>query len=276
VGEFEGVRSDSEWLDSGWHRLLPHQAATLRLLAIRAELRDYEGGLDALVLQVGHSWFDTNTYGGLDAEVRWQWSVDSMSASREEREQWRREVCFAALAEAGISVPSTVRELADAMVLLGLLTVERRGTSDEQWRTHRFLPRPDEVLTLAEEWLAEDSQWRWRDALDPAITAFWSQWERRRSPEHWRTSINKLAKSTQLPPDSIRYALGFICQQEWAELRPNENGVQISTTGHEGPFDADPERVLDSKTIYLHFLPSPALQAALDKIDQIFGPKKDS
>ena len=273
---WEGKTSDNEWYESGWCRVLPNQGDYLRQLLVRAEAREYDGGLDALVLQVGHDWFDKNTYGGLDAEVRWKWSIDSMTPDPEARMRWRQEVCFAALAEAGIAVPSTVRELADTLALLGLLTVTGRGTQDEQWRAPQFLPRPDEVLTLSEEWLAEDTRWRWHDALAPAIDQFWCQWERRRSPDNWRTSINKLAKSTELPPDSIRYALGFLCQQEWHQLRPNEHGVQISTVGHDGPFDADPERIVDSKTIYIHFLPSPALQAALDKIDEIFGNRKKS
>ncbi|WP_163509489.1 DUF6042 family protein [Fodinicola acaciae] len=276
VSGFEAMPADTEWYDSGWSRLLPPPAESLRLLAIKAEIHDYDGGLDALVLRVGQSWFERNAYGGLDTAPRWEWGIDERTNSPEERTAWRRGVCVAALTDAGIPVPSTVRELAEVMVRLGLLTVEGRGGPDERWRTHRFLPRPDEVLTIDESWLAEDSRLRWGSALAEAIEAFWMQWDRRRSPEHWRTSINKLAKSTNLPPDSIRYALGYVCQQEWDQLRPNESGVEISTVGHDGPFDADPERIVDSKTIYIHFLPSPALQAALDNIDRLFGPKKDS
>ncbi len=159
------------------------------------------------------------------------------------------------------------------MEMLGLLTVTNRGKPSEKWRTEKFLPHPDEVLTLSDDWLQDDAKTRWALALADVTSAFWELQDRRRSAAHqpWRTSISKIAKSTEHDPESVRQMLGLVCRGDYYG-DVEHWGVEISTVGHEGPFDADPERILRSKTIYFRFITPPGLQAALDDIDRIFGP----
>jgi hypothetical protein len=260
---------DFEWREAGWHRLLPSEGQRLRALVYQATEEQLDGSLDYLVLSFPREWSDRN--GGLEGGLTWEPEMPHMHNRDVEEAVRRREVCLEVLTAAGIPIPLTVRDLADTMTRIGLFTVTDRGTPSERWRTERFLPHPDEILALPREWIEENEQERWMLAFRDAIFGFWEIQERRRfrKVDQWRTSINRLAKSAKVDPESMRQALAVIVSRK--RRRRTEWGLKVSTVGKDGPFDADLERIALSKTIYLEALPSPDLQAAFDDVDRRFG-----
>jgi hypothetical protein len=259
---------DHEWREAGWHRLLPAEGGQLRSLIFQATQEQLDGSLDYLALAFPQKMRSDTLDGGLT------WEPEKPLSHDPELDEVarRREYCLETLTAAGIPIPLTVRELADTMVQIGLFTVTDRGTPSERWRTERFLPHPDEILSVPREWIEENEQERWAWALRDAIFGFWDIHERRRfrKVDQWRTSINRLAKSAKVDPESMRQALALIVARK--RRRRSEWGLKISTVGKDGPFDADVERIALSKTIYLEAIPSPALQEAFDQIDRRFGP----
>lgn len=150
----------TDWFPSGWERFLPRQAMALCILVSSATINEMDGSLEELNDSLGEAWFDRHTGGGVDAQVFFSHPDEEPDAEQRELDENARATLEKALAESNRSMPTTVRQLAELMLNLGIFTMERvDGT--ERWRVTNPLPLPAEALPLPAEIVEEQDRIRW-------------------------------------------------------------------------------------------------------------------
>lgn len=143
-----------DWHPSGWGHVLPrHQASALSTLFATAARRHMTGTIDEIhgrvLAELPPAVFESMPT-GLDTPVTWLEPEDLDGVDDPDEETriraWvadHETTLTAALGDAGLPVPSTVRELAEVMVALGIA-----AQTDGAWTMPTVLPRPENVLPL--------------------------------------------------------------------------------------------------------------------------------
>ncbi|MFD9408193.1 DUF6042 family protein [Streptomyces sp. NPDC059989] len=159
-GAATGPASDSmavhnDWFPSGWMRVLPrHQSFMLCMIFSTAAVRHMR---EPAIGKVAEELFGTGLPGvfhgvgdSLDSPVMWLEPDDLDEADNEQDAariradaEARQAACQAALEAAGLRAPSTIRDLADIMVALGIASY-----GDGVWTMPETLPLPEDVLPL--------------------------------------------------------------------------------------------------------------------------------
>ncbi|MFI8916477.1 DUF6042 family protein [Streptomyces sp. NPDC053513] len=223
------------WFASGWPSYLPqHQSMALSMLFGTASVRQLRGTVDEVLAQI----FEEGEYGAffgkasdsLDSPVLWMDSDELDYAETEaEKAQLRVEAeehqarCEGLLRTAGIPVPTTIRELADTMIALGIASRQ-----DGVWSMPDPLPGPETVLPLSDEERARIANSRRIWEGGPAEQALIDYLEKTLNhPEEVFTSVDRLAKAINFSEDDVRHALGRLFREGEARF---ERGAERAQT----------------------------------------------
>ncbi|MEV6682258.1 DUF6042 family protein [Streptomyces erythrochromogenes] len=224
VGD-DGLALHNDWFSSGWPHYLPrHQSMMLCMLFGTAATRGLRGSLDEVVRQVcgGEPGAFLGRGGGtLESPVVWM-DLEELEGfeSEEEKDRFRAEGaehrarCEQVIRDAGVAVPTTVRELAAAMIALGI-AAEREGV----WSMPDLLPGPETVfhLTDAERERIAEMRHIWESQpAESALLAYLTDDLGR--PDEIFTSVDRLARASGTSEESVRYALGRLIQAADARL----------------------------------------------------------
>ncbi|MGI5451186.1 DUF6042 family protein [Streptomyces sp. CA-243310] len=225
----------NDWFPSGWPSYLPqHQAMMLCMLFGTATVRGLRGSLDEVVQQLFNgepgAFFGRNG-GTLDSPVVWM-DDDELEylETDEEKEQFRADAaehqarCEGLLRAAGVVVPTTLRELAGSMLALGIATVQ-----DGVWSMQYPLPGPEAVLDLTD--LERDRIatmrriWERGPAESSLLNHLTDDLGR---PDELFTSVDRLARASEVSEDDVRYALGRMIQEDEARLERGTPRSQVN------------------------------------------------
>ncbi|MDX2561136.1 DUF6042 family protein [Streptomyces sp. TX20-6-3] len=214
-----------DWFASGWSSYLPqYQAMLLCMFFGTAAVRGLRGTIDEVLEQHfdgEHGPYFGRVGGSLDAPVAWT-DPESLeyAGTEEERNRLRADAeehqarCEQLLRTAGLPVPTTIRELADTMLAVGIAT--RHG---DAWSMPDRLPGPETVLALTDDERAEIVNRRrlWeRGPEEQALTDYLVDGLSR--PAEVFTSVDRLAKATGMAEDDLRRALGRLIHQGDARI----------------------------------------------------------
>ncbi|MDT0460692.1 DUF6042 family protein [Streptomyces sp. DSM 41527] len=209
----------TDFWSSGWAHVLPQHAAMMLCMVFgTAATRGLEGNLDEITREIlGEELPGVfgNLGKNLSSPILWrdQEEIDD-AESDEEREEIRtaaqaKEASLAnALRAAGMSVPTTIRELGDTMVQLGIAT-----TDNGSWDMPDPLPRPEEVLTLPDDVLARLKrlrQFEYTESADQAIVKHLV--DDLDYPDELFTSVDRLVDITGEDIDQVRAALDHLVE----------------------------------------------------------------
>ncbi|MFD3998878.1 DUF6042 family protein [Streptomyces sp. NPDC058548] len=233
----------NDWFPSGWSSHLPqYQAMMLCMLFGTATVRGLRGSIDEVLeqhLDDGHGSFFARVGGSLDAPVAWM-DPDALEYAETEEEKSRLRVeaeehqarCEQLLRTAGLPVPTTIRELADTMLAVGIAT--RHG---DVWSMPDRLPGPETVLALTDDERAvivdRRRAWECGPAEQTLIDYLVDDLKR---PAEVFTSVDRLAKATDLDEDHLRYAVGSLVRggDAWIERGPGRERTDLDDLkGHE-------------------------------------------
>ncbi|WP_307722908.1 DUF6042 family protein [Gandjariella thermophila] len=143
-------------LRSGWFCLLPPSAIHLVSQVASAHAEGAVADLDTLLRPL-------RTVIDLDSPPDWEDHVDGADPHADPEEQrlnkQHHDDLAAGLAELGLPMPATMREVAHLLVRFGVLTREV-GAEGERWRFADPIPYPEEVLPVRPEWLERAHQYR--------------------------------------------------------------------------------------------------------------------
>ncbi|MFE4311908.1 DUF6042 family protein [Streptomyces sp. NPDC056891] len=233
----------NDWFPSGWSSHLPrHQAMTLCMLFGTATVRGLRGSIDdVLEQQFGGEpgRFFGRVGDSLDSPVAWM-DPDALEYAETEEERNRLRVdaeehrarCEQLLRTAGLPVPTTIRELADTMLAVGIAT-----RHDDEWSMPDRLPGPETVLALTDDERAEIGDLRRIWECGPADQALMDHLvDDLNRPAEVFTSVDRLARATDLDEDDLRHALGRLIQEGDARLergRGRERTALDDLKGHE-------------------------------------------
>jgi len=225
---------NSGFIHSGWTEVLPQQATAVHALVALATVRDHDGSLDALVALVGTGWFDDAT-GGLDCPVRWLHPDDIGDPEGDADGARVRDECRTAFAKTGLTVPTTVRDLAHTMADLGVLACD---PSVPRWRLASMLLLPAEVLAISDDLRHAQDMRRW-SALHERTALYLSRFLAAAGARHspLRTSVSRLEAAIGHNDDCIRAALELLVRYRALVVR------------HADGSDADPERLLTHTSV---------------------------
>lgn len=160
MSQEEGVPFDTDFMESGWMRWLPHGALMIHMAVLDASLRDVAGDLEALQ---DDERFRMVTR-GLESAV-WDEPEDLDPDDPEDAEELeghlaRVERVDSIAADYGLGPVRTNWHLAQLMLRLGLLErVEDSG--DVSWRPVTPLPLPEERIKLTEAEREQEDRIRW-------------------------------------------------------------------------------------------------------------------
>lgn len=223
------------WFASGWPSYLPqHQSMALSMLFGTASARELGGTIDEVLAQI----FKDGEYGAffgkasdsLDSPVLWmdpdelnyadtEEEKAQLRADADEHQAQREEL----LRGAGVPVPSTIRELADTMVALGIASQQ-----DGVWSMPDPLPGPEAVLPLSDEERARIVEGRriWEGGpAEQALIDYLT--ETLAHPEEVFTSVDRLAKAIDFNEEDTRHALGRLFREGEARF---ERGAERGQT----------------------------------------------
>ncbi|MGA5198404.1 DUF6042 family protein [Streptomyces exfoliatus] len=222
------------WFASGWPSYLPqYQSMVLAMLFGTAAVRELRGTLDEVLEQIfqgEHSAFFGKPGDSLDSPVLWRDS-DELDYAETEAEKARilaeteehQARCEELLRAAGLPVPTTIRELADTMVALG---IARR--QDGVWSMPDPIPGPETVLPLSEEERARVVEGKriWeRGSAEQALIDYLG--DGLGHPAEVFTSVDRLAKAVDLSEDDVRHALGRLFREGEARFERGTERAQI-------------------------------------------------
>jgi hypothetical protein len=211
----------SDWFTSGWMRVLPRQQSFMLMMILgTAAAESMRGSIDEITRiiigsdDLGPAWRNIGT--SLDSPVLWVEKEDlededeAEQARIKEAAEERRSACEAAYREAGVPVPTTIRELAATMVALGIASQDEDGT----WWMPEDLPLPEKVLSLPDDMAAHFREYRRTQALEPAEQAIIHHLtDELGYPNEVFTSLGRLAEATEMTVDEVRPALGYLVEQ---------------------------------------------------------------
>jgi hypothetical protein len=197
----------------------------LMMILGTAAAEEMRGSLDQITRiilgsdDLGPAWRNIGT--SLDSPVLWveKEDLEDEDATGQERikvaAEERRAACEAAYREAGVPVPTTIRELAETMVALGIASQDEDGT----WWMPEDLPLPEKVLSLPEDMAARFREYRRVQALEPAEQAIIHHLSKELGhPDEVFTSLDRLAEVTEMTVDEVRPALDYLVEQGDARL----------------------------------------------------------
>ncbi|MFF3320111.1 DUF6042 family protein [Streptomyces sp. NPDC003035] len=223
------------WFATGWPKYLPqYQSMVLCMLFGTASVRGMSGTIDDVTQELfgGRlgSFFGRDG-GDLDSPVMWQ-DPDELdyAETEEEKAEIRADAaahqakCEGLLRSAGLAVPTTVRELADTMVALGIATQQ-----DGVWSMPEPLPRPEDILDLPEDDRAKLAEMRRIFELGPAENALIGHLrDDLNRPDELFTSLDRLATATDLTEDDARGALARLIEEGDARLERGKARAQVA------------------------------------------------
>lgn len=225
----------NDWWTSGWHHLLPRQGFPLHILVATATVHDMDGDLDELLLEQFDGAWDM-LQGGLDDPVCWTLPEDADNAEQQERDERARRRFETTMATAGRPLPATTRDLAGLMADLAVFehTVTATG---ERWRSPHPLPLAGEALPLPRDFADELDAGQWRERVEPYAQELIRYLRRElRRPDEVSTSVERLARATQLEAEAVRQGLATLVSD--GEFRV------VRGAGADQP-DVDPETLAD-------------------------------
>ncbi|MEU3657876.1 DUF6042 family protein [Streptomyces sp. NPDC032161] len=233
----------SGWFASGWPSYLPqHQAMMLSMLFGTATVRGLRGSLDDVLEQIYQGEpgaFFGNASNSLDSPVVWM-DPDELEYAETEQEKNQLRVdaeehqarCEELLRTADLAVPTTIRELADTMLALGIASQQ-----DGVWSMPDPIPGPETALALTDKERAAIAYrrqfWESGPAEQTLIDYLTDDLNR---PAEVFTSVDRLAKATDLSEDDLRNALGRLTQEGEARLErgtAREQTALEALKGHE-------------------------------------------
>ncbi|MDT7783037.1 MAG: hypothetical protein QOF58_1456 [Pseudonocardiales bacterium] len=198
----------SDWTASGWHRLLPPIAFSLEMLIATATQTDADGDLDDLI--AAHPVLAEQLPDRGATPLRWH-EPGRESVEMERRRDQAREALRGALAGRGLTVPTTLRELADLLAQLGVYHHARGVDGRHQWRA-LHLPVVD-LLDLPVEWLAAENNARWLMVTStPAAHLHRALAHTERVPTI-PTTIDRLASDVDVTAAEVRLGLEGLLYQ---------------------------------------------------------------
>ncbi|MDT9692788.1 DUF6042 family protein [Streptomyces sp. P9(2023)] len=224
----------NDWFPSGWSSYLPqHQSMVVCMIFGTATVRDLRGSIDDVV----HQLFDGRPSGffgrdgdTLDSPLAWM-DPDELNYAETDEEKAQlladaeahQAKCEGLLHDAGLAVPTTIRELADTMLALGIAT-QKNGA----WSMPENIPRPENVLPLADEERARiaDTRRVWESAPSEQALIKYLKDELER-PDEVFTSIDRLAEAADLRHDDVRYTLGRMFREGELRLERGEAREQV-------------------------------------------------
>ncbi|MFD9053442.1 DUF6042 family protein [Streptomyces zaomyceticus] len=213
------------WFASGWPSYLPqHQAMALCMLFGTATVRELRGDVDEVLEQLFNGnigAFFGHASISLDSPVLWMDDDElDYAETDEEKDQIRAEAekhqarCEELLRTAGLGVPTNIRELAGTMLAAGIAS-QQAGV----WSMPEDIPGPETVLALTDdERSAIEDRRRFWDSSSAEHTLIGHLDEGLNRPEELFTSIDRLAKATELSEEDLRHALGRLVQEGEARL----------------------------------------------------------
>ncbi|OKH98886.1 hypothetical protein A6A06_25040 [Streptomyces sp. CB02923] len=212
----------NDWFESGWPHVLPsHQAMWMAMLFSTATVRQLEGDLDTIAVQVFGDDPGRTPRGlgdqGLESPVAWldEESLEAAGSQEEAAEitedaRVHRRRCEESLRAAGFPVPATVRELAAVMERLGI--THRSGG---YWSMPDRFPRPEDVLPLSGEIADSLLGLRKFQAVDPVERALLDYATHTLgSPAQFSTSLQRLERATGFDADELRAALDHLVSRD--------------------------------------------------------------
>ncbi|WP_432087547.1 DUF6042 family protein [Streptomyces sp. bgisy095] len=215
------------WWGSGWTHVLPRQAFPLTMLISTASQPDFTGSLDELLEEAFDGHWDM-LGGDLDAALTFSWPDDEWDdeewdgedapEGREEFEANHRKKFDAMLTEAGLPVPTTVRELSELYLTWGLAHREEtpEGT---RWSMPDPLPLPDDLLPLDAELAERLAGIRWTMRTDPLVNRLVKHLaDDLGEPQEVLTSLDRLAVATGQDADDVRLALVALVKSDDARV----------------------------------------------------------
>lgn len=225
----------SDWFNSGWLRVLPrHQSLMLAMLMGTATAEEIPGSLDditTVILGDDISAAFRELGDDLDSPVHWLEEDELEDADEEEKQQIRndaqarQEVCEAAFREAGVPVPTTIRELASTMMALGIASRD----DDGYWSMPEELPRPENVLRLPDDMISGFQEFRRTQQLYPAEQAIIRHLtEALKYPDEVFTSIGRLIEATEMGAAEVKAGLDYLVEQGDVRLYRGDPRVEVS------------------------------------------------
>ncbi|WP_329375902.1 DUF6042 family protein [Streptomyces sp. NBC_01351] len=223
------------WFSSGWPSYLPqHQAMMLCMLFGTAAVRGLRGSLDEVAQQLFNGEpgaFFGRRGGTLDSPVVWM-DDDELEylETDEEKDQFctdaaeHRARCEGLFRAAGVAVPTTIRELADTMLALGIATVQ-----DGVWSMQDPIPGPETVLDLtdAERAGIADTRRIWESGSAESTLLNYLT-DDLGQPGEVFTSVDRLAEASKLSEDDVRYALGRMIHENDVRLERGSPRAQVN------------------------------------------------
>lgn len=223
------------WWPSGWLHVLPRsQTFFLIMMMSSAAMNRLHGTLEDVVRTL---------YGGeikgafagvgddFDAPLQWLEPEDLENAETEqERAEFRsdaeaQQACTESIfQEAGIPMPTTLRELADVMIRLGIAS-----HSPEGWSMPERLPLPEESLPLPAELDAKLRDLRRQQAAEPFeqdLIRYLT--ENQGYPDQLSTSLERLAKVVDLKIEDVRTGLAMLVEVGDVHLYRGESKAEIA------------------------------------------------
>lgn len=198
----------SDWTSSGWHRLLPPIAFSLEMLIATATQADADGDLDDLI--AAHPVLAEQLPDRGATPLLWH-EPGRESAELERRRDQAREALRNALASRGLTMPTTLRELADLLAQLGVYHHTRGIDGRHQWRALQ-LPVVD-LLDLPAEWIAAENDARWLMVTStPAVHLHRALAHSERVPTI-PTTIDRLASDVDATAAEVRLGLEGLLYQ---------------------------------------------------------------
>lgn len=227
-----GIHND--WGPSAWMHILPRgQSFFLIMMMSSAAMNHRQGTLEDVIrtLYGGEIRGAFADVGDFDAPLMWLEPDDLEYAETEEekaelradaKEQQARTESI--LREAGIPVPTTLRELADVMVRLGLASNGPGG-----WSMPERLPLPEETLPLPAELDAKLRDLRRQQAAEPFEQALIHYLvETQNYPDELSTSLDRLAKAMDVKVEDVRTGLAMLVETGDAHLYRGEPKTEIA------------------------------------------------
>ncbi|MER7000140.1 DUF6042 family protein [Streptomyces sp. NPDC000410] len=136
----------------------------------------------------------------------------------------RRTRCEALLLAVGLPVPTTIRELAETMVALGIATQE-----DGVWSMPDLIPGPETVLALTDAERDELTDMRRIWDGDPAAAALHNYLtDDLDCPDEFFTSVDRLSRATGQGEDEVRRVLGRMIQDGEVRLQRGTAREQVA------------------------------------------------
>lgn len=227
----------SDWFTSGWMHVLPrHQSMLLVMAMSTATVEGMRGSIEEITHIVfggknddlGPAWRNIGATFG--SPVLWLEKEDLEDEDEAEQERIRassqehQEVCESAYRQAGVPVPTTIRELADTMMALGIASQDQDG----YWSMPDGLPNPEQVLSLPEEMATRFREMRRTQQLEPAEQAVIHHLtEDLGHPDEVFTSLERLAEAVDMDADEVAGGLDYLVEQGDARLYRGSSRAEV-------------------------------------------------